>query len=79
MLRNQFLYYIHNINPQDTCVYKVDKRKPHYHLYCQECNTISEFESSEIHNLFLSSLENINFKPTNFNVIINGVCNKCQK
>ena len=52
-------------------------KQPHYHLYCQECNSISELESLEIYNLFLSSLENINFKPTSFNVIINGVCSKC--
>jgi len=53
-------------------------RQPHYHLYCQECNNVIEFESLEIHNLFLKELDKIDFKPTNFNVIINGVCKKCQ-
>ena len=54
-------------------------KQPHYHLYCQECNKVMEFESFEIHNLFLKHLKDIDFKPTNFNVIINGVCSKCQK
>ena len=54
-------------------------KQPHYHLYCQECNQVLEFESLDIHDLFLKHLRNINFKPTNFNVIINGVCEKCQK
>lgn len=54
-------------------------KQPHYHLYCQECNTVTEFESLEIHDLFLTHLKSMKFKPTNFNVIINGVCHKCQK
>lgn len=54
-------------------------KQPHYHLYCEECNTVSEFESLDIHDLFLKNLKSLNFKPTNFNVIINGVCQKCQK
>ena len=54
-------------------------KQPHYHLYCQECNKVMEFESLDIHNLFLAHLKSIDFKPTNFNVIINGVCQKCQK
>ncbi len=54
-------------------------KQPHYHLYCQECNKVMEFESLDIHDLFLAHLKSINFKPTNFNVIINGVCTKCQK
>jgi len=53
-------------------------KQPHYHLYCQECHTISEFESLEIHKLFLQNLEKMNFKATSFNVIINGICSKCQ-
>jgi Fur family ferric uptake transcriptional regulator len=53
-------------------------KQPHYHLYCQECNKVMEFESLDIHELFLAHLKSINFKPTNFNVIINGVCDKCQ-
>ena len=53
-------------------------KKPHYHIYCQECNKVEEFESAEIHQAFLNHLMEIEFKPTNFNVIINGVCKKCQ-
>ena len=52
-------------------------KKPHYHLYCQYCNKITEFYNLDIHNKFLSKLKNINFKPTNFNVIINGICETC--
>jgi Fe2+ or Zn2+ uptake regulation protein len=52
--------------------------QPHYHLYCQSCHIISEFESLDIHGKFLQSLKRLNFTPTNFNVIINGICNKCQ-
>lgn len=54
-------------------------KQPHYHLYCQECGTISEFEDKNIHQLFLAQLNQKEFKATNFNVIINGVCNKCTK
>jgi len=54
-------------------------KQPHYHLYCQECNKVMEFESLDIHDLFIKHLKKIDFKPTNFNVIINGVCTKCQK
>ena len=54
-------------------------KQPHYHLYCQECNKVMEFESLDIHDLFLSHLKSINFKPINFNVIINGVCQQCQE
>ena len=54
-------------------------KQPHYHLYCQSCHKISEFESLDIHDKFLIHLKNLEFKPTNFNVIINGVCKKCQK
>lgn len=53
-------------------------KKPHYHLYCQECSELIEFESLDIHDSFLTQLKNLNFQPTNFNVIINGVCNKCK-
>ena len=54
-------------------------KAPHYHLYCQECNGIEEFESKEIHQVFLNHLEEIGFQAINFNVIVNGVCKRCQK
>lgn len=54
-------------------------KKPHYHLYCQDCSKIIEFESLDIHNKFLTQLKSLKFQSTNFNVIINGVCQKCQK
>lgn len=54
-------------------------KQPHYHLYCQSCHKISEFESLDIHDMFLNQLKNLEFRPTNFNVIINGVCKECQK
>ncbi len=53
-------------------------KKPHYHLYCQECHKIAEFESLDIHDMFLTNLKSLEFQSTNFNVIINGVCKKCQ-
>lgn len=52
-------------------------KQPHYHLYCQECNEIEEFENLEIHNMFLEQLNQREFKATGFNVIINGICKKC--
>lgn len=52
-------------------------KQPHYHLYCQSCNKVSEFENLDIHDKFLANLKNKNFKPTSFNVIINGICNRC--
>jgi len=54
-------------------------KQPHYHMYCQECNQVFEFESIDIHDMFLKQLKNVGFKPTNFNVIINGICSKCSK
>jgi len=75
----EILGIVDNIVVDDTKRFElVYFKQPHYHLYCQECNTVSEFESYEIHSLFLKHLDSINFKPTNFNVIINGVCAKCQ-
>ncbi len=53
-------------------------KQPHYHLYCQSCHLISEFECFDIHDKFLHNLRDLSFAPTNFNVIINGVCKKCQ-
>jgi len=53
-------------------------KNPHYHIYCNECNNMSEFENLDIHDKFLSQLKNENFQPMNFNIIINGVCKKCQ-
>jgi len=53
-------------------------KQPHYHLYCQNCHKIHEFENLDIHDEFLTNLRKIDFKPTNFNVIINGVCKQCQ-
>ena len=53
-------------------------KQPHYHLYCQNCHKISEFESLDIHDKFLQNLKSEGFKPTNFNVIINGVCKQCK-
>jgi Fe2+ or Zn2+ uptake regulation protein len=53
-------------------------KNTHYHLYCQECNKIEEFESAQIHQSFVKHLMDVEFRATNFNVIINGVCKKCQ-
>lgn len=53
-------------------------KKPHYHLYCGVCHKILEFSSIDIHNSFLEELAHMDFTPTNFNVIINGVCKECQ-
>ncbi len=53
-------------------------KQPHYHLYCQSCHKIDEFENLDLHDKFLRNLKSEGFKPTNFNVIINGVCKQCQ-
>jgi len=53
-------------------------KQAHYHIYCQNCHKIHEFENLDIHDKFLENLKKIDFKPTNFNVIINGVCKQCQ-
>lgn len=53
-------------------------KQPHYHLYCQECHHICEFENEEIYVMFQKQLKKMNFQSTSFNVIINGVCKKCQ-
>ncbi|WP_419769284.1 MAG: Fur family transcriptional regulator [Candidatus Marinarcus sp.] len=52
-------------------------KQPHYHLYCQECNQVIEFEDAKIHSSFLSTIEKMNFKALHFNVIISGVCKQC--
>lgn len=54
-------------------------KKPHYHLYCQGCHNISEFVSFDIHNSFLKELYDKEFQATYFNVIVNGLCKKCNK
>jgi len=53
-------------------------KSPHYHLYCQFCSKVIEFEDIDIHDKFLQELKNIKFQATGFNIIINGVCQKCQ-
>ena len=54
------------------------KKQPHYHLYCLKCGSIVEFDDIDIHDRFLKELSNVEFEPVGFNVIINGVCKKCQ-
>lgn len=52
--------------------------KPHLHLYCMECKEFSVLESDNVLKAFKSDLENIGFKAMKYNIIINGICNKCQ-
>jgi Fur family ferric uptake transcriptional regulator len=71
---------IESIVIDDTKRYELSYlKKPHYHIYCNECHSVSEFENEEIHQKFLDELKLQNFQATNFNVIISGVCEKCQK
>lgn len=53
------------------------QKKPHYHLYCQECCNIYEFSSCDIERMFSIKLKQMEFKAATFNVMINGVCKNC--
>lgn len=81
----KILSFLETFNIIDSIVIDNKKRyeltylkKPHYHMYCSQCHTIEEFSNLEIHDLFLNELKKLDFQPTGFNVIINGICKKCK-
>ncbi len=70
---------VESLSIEDKKRYELTYQKtPHYHLYCEECGKIFEFYSFDIEKLFDEKLKEMDFKPTSFNVLINGVCKDCR-
>ena len=54
------------------------KHKHHDHLVCLNCGRKIEFTSPKIENLQTQIAKKNNFKPKAHNMIIYGICDKCQ-
>jgi len=60
-------------------VYEHDYGYPqHDHLYCQECQTLIEFQSDELLELREAVARKSNFRVTGHRLIITGICEKCR-
>lgn len=53
--------------------------KPHLHLYCVVCHEFSVLKSENVVKAFKHDLNEIGFQALKYNIIINGVCEKCGK
>lgn len=59
-------------------VYEHDYGYPqHDHLYCQECETLIEFQSDELVDLREAVASEHHFRVTGHRLIISGVCGSC--
>ena len=59
-------------------VYEHDYGYPqHDHLYCQECDSLIEFQSEELLQLREAVARQQNFRVTGHRLIITGVCESC--
>ncbi len=51
----------------------------HFYLKCRNCKTLEHVDCDCIKELSNHILKNHSFTPDNENLIINGLCEKCQK
>ena len=51
----------------------------HFYLKCNNCKTMQHVDCDCIKDLSNHILKNHKFLPDNENIIINGICKKCQK
>lgn len=59
-------------------VYEHDYGYPqHDHLYCQECDTLIEFQSEELTELREAVAREHRFRVTGHRLIITGICQSC--
>lgn len=59
-------------------VYELDQGQHHDHLVCVKCGKVEEFVDSEIEQRQSHIAEKNNFKMTDHNLTIYGLCEKCQ-
>ena len=51
----------------------------HHHLRCLKCNSITDFQEKSFDNLKIPSKLKKNFVILNQRIVLEGVCEKCQK
>lgn len=51
----------------------------HEHLYCEKCGDVIEFMSDELNGLLESICRQNRFRATNHKLIIQGVCERCNR
>jgi len=51
----------------------------HDHLYCKQCRKLIEFQSQELIELIESVARQQNFRVAGHRLIVNGICEDCQK
>ena len=61
-------------------VYEHDYGYPeHDHMYCERCEKLIEFQSSELTHLLETVASEHNFRRTAHKLIVKGVCEDCRK
>ncbi len=53
-------------------------KENHFYLKCNSCGNITHIDCDCIDDLYTHILNNHKFKLSKKNIIINGICNKCQ-
>lgn len=51
----------------------------HYHLQCQKCNAMIEFESEEVERIVREIARNKSFQVSAHTFVIQGLCTKCNQ
>lgn len=59
-------------------VFELDDGEHHDHLVCVKCGRVEEFVDPTIEERQLAIAEKMNFKMTDHNLYIFGVCEKCE-
>lgn len=59
-------------------LYEKRTNRPHYHMVCTECNSISEFSSTTLKNT-LSTIKLRGFNITDHDLCLYGICTKCRQ
>jgi len=68
----------HNFN-SNLAVYELNQQnEQHGHMICNNCNSITEFSTTSIEQEQQKIVQQNNFQILNYNLIIYGICAKCQ-
>lgn len=59
-------------------LYEKRTNRPHYHMVCTECNSISEFSSTTL-KYTLSTIKLRGFNITDHDLCLYGICTKCRQ
>ncbi|MFP4402821.1 MAG: Fur family transcriptional regulator [Candidatus Woesearchaeota archaeon] len=51
----------------------------HLHFVCNNCKCIIDLHNNEINSFIKKKLSNFNLEINCINIIVKGICNKCQK